>query len=1093
QTEGTTGTVEQREVMEFCDDGSEEWTIAIGNEPSDTQSAAVISAGQMELVRSSGFTTLLAASLADSNLSVNPAGLTYSSLGYIVLYDEDQAVTTANSDSLDSDFVAFRGPDQWWPWPGHAGPPSPSGAGGGPGMFGGSTRGGTRKEIGKGGGGGNADWITQQYEKGGAGGGYGDKDFNDAATGISVYSPQEEVATSGSGVDSATVVQAAESPELASGEWPEAMESGVGMTGVTYTSTSRGGASTVASQQGDEATAVQSAEADRAAGVDPSRREHDTSTSALSMNPLVTSDSFNPAASGSGDSRVPGGYMGDSAASLESSRKSSEASWGASRKTVMPGDSGLLETTEEADEGESPAPLISGPSGRTLGSAAAALGGEDSQDEDGRIGSGSAFGGGGGGRAQSAVSYRTEDGSASVQSTSTLAALEAKAEAEAYEAELAASASAPAPAPTPAPVSEVGTGSIDGPAAVVTATSTSTAVPGLPPSGRSSSNSSSRIQSIDHPASRTARSRAASNSSSADELSQRDLTEEERQMRVEESEAARAASVLRGSSFKTPLQPDLERAIAVEEQERRRQAVQAVEASLAPDSGTGAAGSVDLGSPADLPAEAVAAAIEAAAAGDTEKEGEADVSSSPAATGFMGKVVAGMGMSRFFGPRSPANTPSAASAAAADAADGAEPTAEVEATAAGESKAVPAQHVAAAGAVAGVPPPEEARAGDAGAHADAAEGEGPAATKAGASSREEGRPEQVLPSPSDVGAAAAAAAVPAAALGPEEARAYSENVDRTLEGLPIDDGGVSMPMSELLARAELEASTEHPTPAAALSLLQQSVAGSPSPSLDMARFLRSAEEGGMTLDEVDACLASPIVATPPALLRPGVGAARGGPGAPRGRGLLQRNSASGSYISSRSTSITEDMISNNLTEDDMSSDAQTTDVSRTSSFVATGSSFEENPAQSQAARNRFLAGGAGAGAGASASTSDSVASGAAAAAAGTNRPPGEGNRSSLAEHLARAEETVGRDHEKGLLYRQGPEVVAAAVAGEELPLPPGAAASLPRGIRGGAGTGGRSSMSGGGSSTGEKVESLADLLARADDGPGNLKETFRLV
>ncbi|CAN0454605.1 unnamed protein product [Ectocarpus sp. 12 AP-2014] len=358
-----------------------------------------------------------------------------------------------------------------------------------------------------------------------------------------------------------------------------------------------------------------------------------------------------------------------------------------------------------------------------------------------------------------------------------------------------------------------------------------------------------------------------------------------------------------------------------------------------------------------------------------------------------------------------------------------------------------------------------------------------------------------------------------------------------------------MPMSELLARAELEASTEHPTPtptvpplsagaaaaataaaavppmgasaapapsaaapaaapsaaarvglppagpgqAAALSLLQQSVAGSPSPSLDMARFLRSAEEGGMTLDEVDACLASPIVATPPALLRPGVGAARGGPGAPRGRGLLQRNSASGSYISSRSTSITEDMISNNLTEDDMSSDAQTTDVSRTSSFVATGSSFEENPAQSQAARNRFLAGGAGAGAGASASTSDSVASGAAAAAAGTNRPPGEGNRSSLAEHLARAEETVGRDHEKGLLYRQGPEVVAAAVAGEELPLPPGAAASLPRGIRGGAGTGGRSSMSGGGSSTGEKVESLADLLARADDGPGNLKETFRLL
>lgn len=27
----------------------------------------------------------------------------------------------------------------------------------------------------------------------------------------------------------------------------------------------------------------------------------------------------------------------------------------------------------------------------------------------------------------------------------------------------------------------------------------------------------------------------------------------------------------------------------------------------------------------------------------------------------------------------------------------------------------------------------------------------------------------------------------------------------------------------------------------------------------------------------------------------------------------------------------------------------------------------------------------------------------------------------------------------------------------------------------------------------DRVESLADILARADDGPGNLKETFRLV
>lgn len=58
---------------------------------------------------------------------------------------------------------------------------------------------------------------------------------------------------------------------------------------------------------------------------------------------------------------------------------------------------------------------------------------------------------------------------------------------------------------------------------------------------------------------------------------------------------------------------------------------------------------------------------------------------------------------------------------------------------------------------------------------------------------------------------------------------------------------------------------------------------------------------GMTLEEVEACLASPVVASPPALLRPGVGATarRVWPGPPRGRGLLRRNSASGSYTSYR--------------------------------------------------------------------------------------------------------------------------------------------------------------------------------------------------
>lgn len=74
---------------------------------------------------------------------------------------------------------------------------------------------------------------------------------------------------------------------------------------------------------------------------------------------------------------------------------------------------------------------------------------------------------------------------------------------------------------------------------------------------------------------------------------------------------------------------------------------------------------------------------------------------------------------------------------------------------------------------------------------------------------------------------------------------------------------------------------------------------------------------------------------------------------------------------------------------------------------------------------------------------------------------------------------------------QGPEGVAAAVAGEELPLPAAAAAAMPMGASSGAGA--APSSSGASASREDKVESLADILARADDGPGNLKETFRLV
>lgn len=78
---------------------------------------------------------------------------------------------------------------------------------------------------------------------------------------------------------------------------------------------------------------------------------------------------------------------------------------------------------------------------------------------------------------------------------------------------------------------------------------------------------------------------------------------------------------------------------------------------------------------------------------------------------------------------------------------------------------------------------------------------------------------------------------------------------------------------------------------------------------------------------------------------------------------------------------------------------------------------------------------------------------------------------------------MGREYEKGLLYRQGPEGVAAAVAGEQMPLAVGAAGAAGGGI-GGHPVGPRGE---------ERVESLADMLAQADDGPGNLKELFQRV
>ena len=116
----------------------------------------------------------------------------------------------------------------------------------------------------------------------------------------------------------------------------------------------------------------------------------------------------------------------------------------------------------------------------------------------------------------------------------------------------------------------------------------------------------------------------------------REQTDQERQQRMEESDAARAAALLRGSSFKVPLQPDLEAAIAEEEQERRRQAVRAVETSRAPIT-------------ADAP-ESTDAGV--ATNGGAAAPVEVEVLTPPAGTSppssLMGKIVMGMGMGGFF-------------------------------------------------------------------------------------------------------------------------------------------------------------------------------------------------------------------------------------------------------------------------------------------------------------------------------------------------------------------------------------------------------------------------------------------------------------
>ena len=92
-------------------------------------------------------------------------------------------------------------------------------------------------------------------------------------------------------------------------------------------------------------------------------------------------------------------------------------------------------------------------------------------------------------------------------------------------------------------------------------------------SGKSSS-ASNRAGSIEASAADRGRlgpSRSRNLSGAGTDRELRDLTEEERQVRMQESDAARAASERRGSSFRVALHPDLERKIAVPEQVRARE------------------------------------------------------------------------------------------------------------------------------------------------------------------------------------------------------------------------------------------------------------------------------------------------------------------------------------------------------------------------------------------------------------------------------------------------------------------------------------------------------------------------------------------
>lgn len=224
------------------------------------------------------------------------------------------------------------------------------------------------------------------------------------------------------------------------------------------------------------------------------------------------------------------------------------------------------------------------PSGRSLGAAAAAFGHDESGSEAGD----SEFNGGDGVSNLSGVDSTFSAGQSGFSMAGAAAYLNAEDDEDdagvgfsseqagamreaSYDADLAATAAA---AGSLVP-SASGKSADLGDAAVLT-TSGEARQASLPPSGRPSTAGSTRQGSYDPApvpgakvvaaAAAGERSRTASHGSGDLREELRELTDEERQVRMQESDAARAASLLRGASFRVPLQPDLAHAITEAEQ-----------------------------------------------------------------------------------------------------------------------------------------------------------------------------------------------------------------------------------------------------------------------------------------------------------------------------------------------------------------------------------------------------------------------------------------------------------------------------------------------------------------------------------------------